>query len=84
MSVCGALFDKTEHECPNCRSRFIAEVPEAQQTSKGCERYSLLRGEDYLDEDAVAYVDARASEDQVGVTAAADMEEDKGRGAIKL
>jgi hypothetical protein len=44
----------------------------------------LLRGEDYLDEDAVAYVDARASEDQVGVTAAAGMEEDKGKGAIKL
>ncbi|KAH4073965.1 hypothetical protein HBI56_049720 [Parastagonospora nodorum] len=82
--VCSALLDKTEHECPNCRSRFVAGAPEVQETSKGGERYSLLRGEEYLDEDAVAYVDARVSEEQVGAKGAADIEEDKGKGAIKL
>jgi hypothetical protein len=44
----------------------------------------LLRGEDYLDEDAVAYVDARTSEEQVGVDGGADVEEDKGKGTTKL
>lgn len=78
------LFDRTEHECPNCHSKFLAETTQVQETSKGGECYSLLRGEDYLDVDAVAYNDARTSEEQVGVTAAADMEEVKGKGAIKL
>ena len=44
----------------------------------------MLRGEDYLDEDAIAYNEARDSEEQqVGVTGKADVE-DKGKGAIKL
>jgi hypothetical protein len=68
------LFNRTEHECPNCRSKFLVATPEVQETIKSGERYSLLRGEDYLDEDAVAYNDARTSEEQVGVTGAADEE----------
>lgn len=46
----------------------------------------MLRGEDYLDEDAVAYREARDSEEAVGVQGGADaeVEEDKGKGAIKL
>jgi hypothetical protein len=82
--VCNALFNKVEHECPNCRSRFTVDEPQVQQSSKGGEGYSLLRGEEYLDEDSVAYVDARASEEQVGAAGTADVEEDKGKGAIKL
>jgi hypothetical protein len=82
--VCNALFSKVEHECPNCRSRFTVDEPQVQQSSKGGEGYSLLRGEEYLDEDSVAYVDARASDEQVGAAGTADVEEDKGKGAIKL
>lgn len=82
--VCTVLCDRAEHECPNCRSKFLAATPEVQETRNGGERYSLLRGEDYLDEDAVAYNDARTSEEQVGVTGAADTEEVQGKGAIKL
>jgi hypothetical protein len=82
--VCSKLFNRTEHECPNCRSKLLATTPEVQETNKGGERYSLLRGEDYLDEDAIAYNDARTSEEQVGVTEAADEEDVKGKGAIKL
>jgi hypothetical protein len=81
------LFSKVEHECPNCRSKFVPGLvgaPQVQETTKGGEGYSLLRGEDYLDEDATAYVDARVSEEQVGVASTADVEEDKGKGAIKL
>jgi hypothetical protein len=48
------------------------------------QRYSLLRGEDYLDEDATAYNDGRTSEDQIGVDAVGDVEEAKGAGSIKL
>jgi hypothetical protein len=81
--VCSMLFNRTEHECPNCRSKFLVATPEVQETIKSGERYSLLRGEDYLDEDAVAYNDARTSEEQVGVTGAADEENAKGKGAIK-
>jgi hypothetical protein len=57
--VCTALFNKTEHKCPNCHSRFTVESHQVQENSKRGEGYSLLRGEEYLDEDAVAYVDAR-------------------------
>jgi len=82
------IISKTEHECPNCRSKFTASAsaPQTQETSRGGERYSLLRGEDYLDEDAVAYREARDSEEAVGVQGGADaeVEEDKGKGAIKL
>lgn len=77
------LFSQTEHECPNCRSRFVTSAPEVQQVTNVAERYSLLRGEDYLDEDTVAYVDARTSEDQIGVRGGTDAE-DKGKGSIKI
>ena len=53
------------HECPNCRNNFIVGAPQVQQTSNSPEGYSLLRGETYLDEDAVPYADARNSEEQV-------------------
>ncbi|KAF2028874.1 hypothetical protein EK21DRAFT_101492 [Setomelanomma holmii] len=80
------LFNEREHECPNCRSRFVATTtPETLQVGKSGERYSLLRGEDYLDEDAAAYADVRTSEDQVGVKANdEDVENQKGKGAIKI
>lgn len=59
-----------------------------QEVSRGGEHYSLLRGEEYLDADAdaVAYRDARDSEEQVGMQGGADVEveEDKGKGAIKI
>ncbi|KAH7066990.1 hypothetical protein BKA63DRAFT_424906 [Paraphoma chrysanthemicola] len=77
------LFSQTEHECPNCRSRFVASATEVQQVTSGPERYSLLRGEDYLDEDAVAYADVRNSEDQVGSKGSTDAA-DKGKGSIKI
>jgi hypothetical protein len=51
------------HECPNCHNNFtIGSAPKAQEASKSGERYSLLRGEDYLDADAdaEAYIDASA------------------------
>jgi hypothetical protein len=60
------------------------EPPRAEQISNGGAGYSLLRGEDYLDEDATAYNDARTSEEQVGVEGAADVEGPEGKGAIKL
>jgi hypothetical protein len=82
--VCTQLFSKTEHQCPNCHNKFITSAPQIQEVGKGGERYSLLRGEDYLDEDAVAYVDSRTSEEQVGPEGAGDIEENKGKGAIKL
>jgi hypothetical protein len=87
--VCNAQFlytwlmSKREHECPNCHSKFTVAAPQVQQTSKGGEGYSLLRGEDYLDEDAVAYNDGRTSEEQVGTQSAPDVE-DKGKGTIKI
>jgi hypothetical protein len=74
---------RTEHECPNCHSKLTAARPQVQEVSQGPERYSLLRGEDYLDEDAVAYTEARDSEEQVGLQGGADVE-DKGKGAIKI
>ena len=51
------------HECPNCHNNFtVGGAPKVQETSKSGERYSLLRGEDYLDADAdaEAYIDASA------------------------
>jgi hypothetical protein len=82
--VCTQLFSKAEHECPNCHKTFVPNAPQAQEVSKGGERYSLLRGEDYLDDDAVAYVESRTSEEQVGLEGAGDIEENKGKGPIKL
>jgi hypothetical protein len=83
-AIFSLISTKTEHECPNCRSKFIVEPSQVQETSKGGANYSLLRGEDYLDEDATAYTDGRTSEDQIGVDAVADVEEAKGSGAIKI
>jgi hypothetical protein len=77
------LVSRTEHECPNCRSKFPAARPQVQEVSEGPERYSLLRGENYLDDDAAAYTEARDSEEQVGLEGGADVE-DKGQGAIKI
>ncbi|KAF2828232.1 hypothetical protein CC86DRAFT_381174 [Ophiobolus disseminans] len=77
------IFSKAEHECPNCRSKFTVGPPQVQEVSKGGERYSLLRGDDYLDEDTVAYEDARTSEEQVGVQGDVDVEA-KGKGTIKI
>jgi hypothetical protein len=83
--VSAQLFSKTEHECPNCHNKYVVRAqPQVKEVSKGGERYSLLRGEDYLDEDAVAYVDGRTSEEQVGPEGAGDLEEGKGKGQIKL
>lgn len=78
------LFESVEHECPNCHSKFPKDTRQVYDNSKGEARYSLLRGEDYLDEDAVAYVDAGTSEEQVGVTSAANVKDDKGKETTKL
>jgi hypothetical protein len=57
------------HECPNCHNNFTVGAPQIKETSKSGERYSLLRGEDYLDTDADAehYINtsARPSEEQL-------------------
>ncbi|KAH7406770.1 hypothetical protein DE146DRAFT_404508 [Phaeosphaeria sp. MPI-PUGE-AT-0046c] len=85
MNIFKTLFRKTEHECPNCQTRFVADSPQTSETSKESERYSLLRGEQYLDEDAVPYVDSRPSEECLHVRdGPEDVEEGKGKGAIKL
>jgi hypothetical protein len=78
------MFSITEHECPNCRTTFNVEPPLARQISRKGEHYNLIRGEEYLDEDATAYADVKTSEDQVGVEGVADQEVDKGKGVIKL
>jgi hypothetical protein len=82
--VSNKLFGRAGHECPNCHSKINTETIKVAKNGKESEGYSLLRGEDYLDEDAVAYTEARASEEQVGVQGAADIEEVKGKGTIKL
>jgi hypothetical protein len=50
-------------QCPNCQQKFITGTPQ----TKAKNGYSILRGEDYLEEDtdadAVGYTDARESED---------------------
>jgi hypothetical protein len=78
------VFRKTEHECPNCRSKFTVEPLRAQQIIKGGAVYSSLRGEDYLDENITAYANERTSEEQVGVKGATDVEEGNSQGAIKI
>jgi hypothetical protein len=64
-----AWFSPQVHECPNCHNNFTVGAPQIKETSKIGERYSLLRGEDYLDADADAeqYVgeSARSSEEQL-------------------
>jgi hypothetical protein len=71
--VCTALFNKTEHICPNCYSRFTVNSPQVQEHSKRGKGYSLLGGEEYTDEDAVAYVDATTSNNQAGVQTEANV-----------
>jgi hypothetical protein len=85
-TVCTALFNETEHKCPNCHSKFTVDSPQVQGTGKWGEGYSLLRGEEYKDEDedAVAYVDATTPIDQASVQSAADVYTGKGKGVIKL
>ncbi|KNG46058.1 hypothetical protein DDE82_001907 [Stemphylium lycopersici] len=57
------------HECPNCHNSFAVGAQPAKETTKGGDRYSLLRGEDYLynDADEGCYIDAsaRSSEEQM-------------------
>ncbi|CAA9961126.1 hypothetical protein PTMSG1_04510 [Pyrenophora teres f. maculata] len=57
-----AFFAPKTHECPNCHNEFVVGKPPIQETSQGGERYSLLRGEEYLDADADAelYVEGAA------------------------
>ncbi|KAH7392390.1 hypothetical protein DE146DRAFT_758112 [Phaeosphaeria sp. MPI-PUGE-AT-0046c] len=75
--VCAAIFKKTERMCPHCHGRITVASPQRQETSKQGERYSLLRGEDYHDEDededAVACVDASAKDNQAGVQSTASV-----------
>ena len=60
-----AFASPTMHECPNCHNEFMVGNSDVKETSKGGERYSLLRGEEYLDADAELYVagSARPSEE---------------------
>lgn len=82
------IFQAKEHGCPNCHRPYTATAPEVQQTSSTGERYSLLRGEDYMDGDAVAYNDARDEEDLVGLEGAVAEQSanavNKGKGTIKI
>lgn len=78
------MTSAAEHECPNCHNKFKTRAaPEAQDIIRPGQNYSLLRGEVYLDADAVPYTDARDSEDQIGVEGSADVE-DKAKGAVKV
>ena len=72
-------------QCSNCQATINAGVPqEVRQASKG-EGYSLLHGEDYLDEDAVAYKDTRESADLLNAErAGANEGETVGKGKITL
>ncbi|KAI4668230.1 uncharacterized protein J4E78_002054 [Alternaria triticimaculans] len=72
-----------------CKARamwFALRTPTIKETNKGGARYSLLRGEDYLDADADAerYIDesARASEEQLRPEG--DDKEDKGKSSIDV
>jgi hypothetical protein len=82
------IFQAAEHECPNCHRPYTASAPEVKETSNAGERYSLLRGEDYLDGDAIAYNDARDEENLVGLESAeAEQSTDtgnKGKGPINI
>jgi hypothetical protein len=61
-AIFSSFADPQVHECPNCHNNFtIGGAPKVQETTATSgERYSLLRGEDYLDADAdaEAYNDA--------------------------
>ncbi|KAI4928447.1 uncharacterized protein J4E92_005933 [Alternaria infectoria] len=81
-----ALRTQTVHECPNCHHNLTVGTPQVKETNKGGARYSLLRGEDYLDADADAerYIDesARSSEEQLRPEG--DDKEDKGKSSIDV
>jgi hypothetical protein len=75
------------HECPNCRNNFTVGAQPIKETSKGGERYSLLRGEDYLDTDADAehYIDASARPSEEQPRSGCDVEdESKGKSMIDV
>jgi hypothetical protein len=84
-------FSAPRH-CPNCQASLPGSTATTQvhrETATKDEGYSLLRGEDYLDEDAVAYRDARESEDLLRErsseeTAAGDVEAEAGKGKAKV
>lgn len=42
------------HDCPRCHGKIVYNGPDMMVRKSG-EGYSLLRGEDYLDDDAVEY-----------------------------
>jgi hypothetical protein len=79
-----ALLAPVVHECPNCHHNLTAGAPQVKETSKAGERYSLLRGEDYLDADAEPYIDesARPSEEQLRPEN--DGKEDKGKSIMDV
>jgi hypothetical protein len=89
-----SLFSRVSapRHCPNCQASFPESTATAQvhrETATKDEGYSLLRGEDYLDEDAVAYRDARESEDLLRErsseeTAAGGVEAEDGKGKAKV
>jgi len=77
----------TLHECPNCHSEFVVGRPQIKETSKGGERYSLLRGEEYLDADADAelYVEGSARPSEEGMRPESESkEEDKGKNILDI
>ncbi|KAG9191879.1 hypothetical protein G6011_10613 [Alternaria panax] len=69
------------HECPNCHNNFIVGAQREKETGKGGERYSLLRGEDYLDTDADAehYIGASARPSEEHLRPECD-DKDEGKG----
>jgi hypothetical protein len=83
------LKSKSTVRCANCKATVHSGVPQEVRQASKAEGYSLLRGEDYLDEDAVQYKDARDSEDLLRSRASEDTEgaedvEVPGKGKIAL
>jgi hypothetical protein len=78
-------FNSSTIQCSNCQATINAGVSqEVRQASKG-EGYSLLRGDDYLDEDAVTYKDTRESAEILNSERVdASKGEEVGKGKIAL
>ncbi|RMZ68538.1 hypothetical protein GMOD_00008249 [Pyrenophora seminiperda CCB06] len=84
------LWSPTMHECPNCHNEYMVGVggkTQVKETCVGGERYSLLRGEEYLDADADAevYVEgesARASMEEGVVEGQGEGEKGEGEGSF--
>lgn len=77
-SMLPVLFSKSTSagtQCPNCHGTIRPGI--SQQVRQAVSGYSLLRGEDYLDEDAVQYKDARDSEDLLRSRESADVQPDE-------